>query len=103
MRQFEYNFEGDDLPDQDEAEFFYEINSPHAMHGFPYGSMPMGFMEDSGFNHQLLSTAIQVCEKSWFWRFRSLESKLETIIKAYTILQRLTEIDFEEDEEDADL
>lgn len=102
MRQFEYNFEGDDFPDQDEAEFFYEITTPHAMHGLPYASLPMGFLENPGFNHQLLSTAIQICEKSWFWRFRTLKSKLETIVKAYTVLQKLTEIDFEE-EEDADL
>ena len=104
MRQFEYNFEGDDFPEQDEAEFFYEIATPHPMAGMPFSPFPMGFVEMGGFNHQLLSTALQICEKSWFWRFRTLRSKLEMLIKTYTVLHKLTEIDFgESEEEDADL
>lgn len=103
MRQFEYNFEGDDFSEQDEGEFFYEMGAPYSLTGMPFSSFPMGFVEMGGLNHQLLSTALQICERSWFWRFKTLKKKLEMLIKTYTVLHKLTEIDFGESEEDADL
>lgn len=42
-------------------------------------------------NHRALRTAIRVCEKSWFWRFYSLDTRLKKIDRAYKKVRKLEE------------
>lgn len=42
-------------------------------------------------NHRILRTAIKVCERSFWWRFRSLNTRLKMIATAYKKLKRLEE------------
>lgn len=42
-------------------------------------------------NQRLLRAAIQVCEKSVFWRFKSVDSKLRKITKMYLTMKTLVE------------
>lgn len=94
MRNFEF-FDGEDAPEQEEAEFFYEIE-PIA--GFGGNAFPVELL-NANYNTQLLSTAISICEKSWLWRFRGLPKKLELIMKAYIVLQQLMEHETEQETE----
>lgn len=42
-------------------------------------------------NQGLISKAISIAEKSWFWSFRSTKSKMKEIEEIYQQLLRLTE------------
>ena len=86
MREFHFDND-EDFQDQEEAEFLYEVEPPM----FGTGQMFPVDLITSNFNHQTLATAIQICEKSWFWRFKTLKKKLESIIQTYVVLQELFE------------
>ena len=51
-------------------------------------------------NQKLLAESIKMLEKSWFWRFRSVETKLTMIRKTYEELTRLMEEVAKKGEED---
>lgn len=92
MRNFDF-YDGDELPEQDEAEFFYEIDPIAGFGGSPFPVELLG----ANYNTQLLSTAISICEKNWLWKFKSLPKKLELIMKAYIVLQQLMESEQEKE------
>lgn len=43
----------------------------------------------SDLNQRLLESTIKLLEKSWFWRFKSIEIKLEMIESVYVQLSKL--------------
>lgn len=51
--------------------------------------LAMGPTIDS--SHNLLSCAIRLCEKSWFWFFLGTSSRLSVLEKAYKTVKRMTE------------
>jgi hypothetical protein len=48
---------------------------------------------ETDLNQRLLFKAIKMLEKSWFWQFRSEETKLKLISQAYSIMKNLTKKD----------
>jgi len=60
-------------------------------------------------NFAVLNKAIKYLEKkTWFWRFKSLQTKLNLIVETYQTFKALVDIDIsryqeEEESEDADL
>lgn len=48
-------------------------------------------------NHRILRAAVRVCEKSFWWRFLSIDTRLKHIDATYKHLKKLEE---EEEEED---
>lgn len=40
-------------------------------------------------NQQLLQTVINMLSKSWFWKFKSYEKKIEIISDTYTIMKEI--------------
>lgn len=53
-------------------------------------------------NQHLLSKAIEIAQKSWFWCFKSAEAKMDEIEVIYKKLQKITNEEEKEDE-DADV
>ena len=51
-------------------------------------------------NQHLLSKAIEIAEKSWFWCFRSSDYKMKEIEAIYKRLVKLTADESEEEKED---
>lgn len=47
----------------------------------------------------ILSSAIKICERSWFWRFRGVSSKINMISDAFQSLKNL----IEREDEDAEV
>lgn len=57
-------------------------------------------------NYLILNKSIKYLEKSWFWRFKSLKTKLNLIIETYQTFKTLIDLDIQrnqEEEKDADL
>lgn len=50
-------------------------------------------------DHHLLEKAMEIAQRSWFWRFRSEKSKMKKITFVYSWLQEMIE-DEDEPEED---
>ncbi len=82
-----FNFEEDD---EDDDEEYYEESEEMSMdmdfedHLLAMTHFPME-------NDNLLPSAIQVCEKSLFWRFRSLSYKVKKIRMVYLALKDFIE------------
>ncbi len=57
-------------------------------------------------NYAILGKTVKYLEKTWFWRFKSLKTKLDLIVETYQTFKTLVDIDssqYDEDEDDADL
>ena len=58
-------------------------------------------------NFAVLAKAVKYLEKTWFWRFKSLQTKLNLIVETYQTFKALVDIDVsryqEEESENADL
>jgi hypothetical protein len=70
----EENEEEHSLSEQEYAEFLQQMQIQLA---------------ESDLNQKLLSKSIRVLEKSFFWRFRLMETKLRLIARVYKSLQKL--------------
>ncbi|NIQ16891.1 MAG: hypothetical protein GTO02_21660, partial [Candidatus Dadabacteria bacterium] len=54
-------------------------------------------------NYAVLTRAIQYLEKSWFWRFKSTDTKLNLIVETYQTFKALVDIDSQHyDEEESE-
>ena len=42
-------------------------------------------------NQRMLTDTIAMCQKSWFWKFKSMKNKLKEIGMAYKFFQKLTD------------
>ena len=62
------------VSEQDYAEFLQQMQIQLAEHDL---------------NQKLLAKSIKILERSFFWRFRSVETKLRLITRVYTSLQKL--------------
>lgn len=94
MRQFNYdeneehhrrevdNFFGDDL---EKDEFEAVLKEEQAALDLQYKLVRQEL------NHRLLRTAVRLAEKSFWWRFYSLATRLSMIDKAYKKLKKLEE------------
>lgn len=101
-------FESEDFDDQEEVNNFFDMNSDEDGDGFPrdpdeltdeeYEEMmqrqdAINIMQlelvSEELNQRLLSTAARICEKSWFWKFRSHQTQLKMIKKTYIALNRM--------------
>jgi len=106
MRQFEYNFEGDEYSNHDEEmhQQFEEDDDDTIYGDDTYSDMDYEMIdslinyekEQDDLNKELLNAAVRICEKGIFWRFRTLKKKMEMITEAYIVLTQLMEIDLGE-------
>ena len=90
MRRFYLGNEGNSEEEDDEDDDFDE--SKFMMPG------PSEFITMAGFDNidqQLLSCSIKICEGSFFWRFKGIESRLNMVEKVFERLRKLTEGDFD--------
>lgn len=53
-------------------------------------------------NQKVLTAAIRLCEKTLFWRFRSIKTKLRMLDFIYKNLLELLKADSDEEEEEGD-
>lgn len=51
-------------------------------------------------NYKVLAKAIRYSEKNWFWRLKSAQSKLNSIVEAYQTFKALVDIDIQYDDEE---
>ena len=91
MRRFHYD-ENDDFQDDVDGFFADEIDFDENdyMGDEMMDEVSINFVSYD-LNQRLLRAAIQICEKSVFWRFKSIDSKLEAITKVYLSLKTLAE------------
>lgn len=89
MRRFdEYNSDDDEVhnffdaedDDEEPGEFEFDPTVLEMMH--------LDLMSD-GLNQRLLYTAMEIAQRSWFWRFRSEKYKVLKISQIYTTLDHL--------------
>jgi len=81
-------FEEDDFYYEDEEEEFLSEVEP--MFGLPAGIMEqwksVETQNEQTINTQILNQAMLLCQMSWFWKFRNINSKLKMIIETYYAL-----------------
>jgi len=86
MRRFYFGDEDED--DEEDAKF-----------SFPDPSEFIAMTQFEDPNNFILSSAIKLCEKSWFWKFRGISSKINMISDAFQSLKNL----IEREDEDAEV
>jgi hypothetical protein len=62
-------------------------------------------MFEMNFNARILEMAIELSQKSWLWRFRSIKKKTEIVNKAYQLLSVIltpNELSFETSDDETD-
>lgn len=98
MRRF--NYEDNDEYREDVDKFFSEDMGGQSDNLDDYRKImeSESFFEDvqvtvvyRDLNHRLLRAAVRVCEKSFWWRFRSLDTRLKQINAVYEQLKKLEE------------
>jgi hypothetical protein len=82
MKRFDFNNEPNDEPfDEEDDEKMEEVSGPEVIQEFIDG---IGLdLVDKQLRIELYKTAERICRQEWFWRFRSVSSKLKRIDKAY--------------------
>jgi hypothetical protein len=45
-------------------------------------------------NYSILRKSIAYCEKTWFWRFKTFQTKLNLIVSVYQTFKAMIDIDF---------
>lgn len=97
MRRFYLGNEGNHEEEDDDEDGDFD-ESKFMMPG------PSEFITMTGFDNvdqQLLSCSIKICEGSFFWRFKGIESRLNMVEKVFERLKKLTEGDFDAEIRDA--
>jgi len=82
--------DGDDFDDFDDFENFdYKnlLNQQNALEGFHLHLL------EKKISDRILNRSIRVCEKSFFWRFYSINSKISTISRVYENFINLLKIE----------
>lgn len=93
--------DSDDFEDDDD-QFNYENDFDDSNISFS-GAVPTDMLnnwkllevslEERQINYKVLKQVIKMLEKSWFWRFRSLQSQIRMIYDAYHALSNLVTIE----------
>jgi hypothetical protein len=93
--QFHFENEFDDGYEE-----FEEGEEEHVAYIDSEGLVNMMHMDlaQSELNQHILGKAIELAQQSFFWRFKSMPSKLKEIKKVYRQLIRMTEEEEEEEE-----
>lgn len=81
--------DGEDMIDQETLEYLERREAVDLMQ--------LGLLQ-SGLNQKLLNKTIKMLEKSWFWRFRSQQNKLNLINETYKKLNYIITVKPQEDE-----
>ncbi len=50
-------------------------------------------------NYAVLAKTIRYLEKSWFWRFKSKQKRLNLIVETYQVFKALIDIDISQDQD----
>lgn len=77
-------FGGDDDGQEEEVEFIQYVGKEDLISSIQ--DMEMFEME---FNGKVLQMAVDMAEKTWLWRFRSVEKKIAIIQKTYDALNAI--------------
>lgn len=72
MRRFNFGEEDEEEDYEDDEKFIHGAFSQ-----FPFE------------NESLISSAIKICESSFFWKFYSIDKKLKILKKTYDFLEKL--------------
>jgi len=94
--EHQFNFE-DGIYDDDEDEGNEEANVAYISTDDFVEMMHMDLAQTE-LNQHLLGKAIDIAQQSFFWRFRSTVSKMQTIKRIYRELLEMTEKDDEGEE-----
>ena len=78
MKRFNFGYEEDNEEDYEDEEKFMQGPDFFSMAQFPE-------------NDNLISSAIKICENSFFWKFYSIEKKSKLIKKTYIFLEKLVD------------
>jgi len=83
-----YDFDEDE--DNDDVEKFFEEGrnddeEPDPVYA-PFFDEEEGYLDT---DIEMMHIALRMCEKSWFWRFRSLKAKLTLVATTYATLKRI--------------
>ncbi len=110
MRRFDYedeDFKDEDFPDMDgvdddelSAEYIQILEKRELIEAIRLQ------LAQKELNYSILTKSIKYLEKSWFWRFKSVKTKLNLIIETYQTFKVLVDIDiskYQEEEQDADV
>lgn len=85
-----------------EHEFFESLNDEEMLNELENEALsfidPEGVMQvmnidiaQGEFKHHLVSKAVEICEKSFFWRFKNINRKMREIHTVYEWLRLMTE------------
>lgn len=85
MRRFDFEENNDE--NKDDVDKFFDENNEDDISDM---QIELSFAYRD-LNQKLLSNVIQVCQKSFFWRFYSLTTRLMIIRVAYENLKKLEE------------
>ena len=93
MRNFFNDFDNN----EDELEFFI----PQGEEGVPLDRLFVDLFQSGldTYNLKMLELSVDIASKSFFWRFKSVEKKLKTIITIYKSLSFIMNEDLIGDEE----
>jgi len=85
MRHYDYD---EDEENEDVDKFFEENRNddeePEPVYADIFGEE--GFVDT---DIEMLHIALRMCERSWFWRFRSFKTKLTLVATTYATLKRI--------------
>jgi len=100
MSRFQFNeddfdYDDDDLSFEDEQEELLDqiyMLYPQNQNTNQYLQIAQAGLAAMELNHKMVRLAIEVAAKSWFWRWRRLDKKLDMIAKTYRKLSTLLEV-----------
>lgn len=91
-----FDFEDDEENDDEEEDIFDEGSNPMTPKEYRELLAEERALEQEtveleylGIGNKLMREAVRVCEKSFFWKFYGLQTRLDMISKAYTRLKNI--------------
>ncbi len=81
------HYEGEDDAQKQEVEHFFEEQDDQDR----YIEMMQAGLASKDIDQRLLDISLRILEKSFFWRFRSTQSKLKKVLEVYFTLNQILE------------
>lgn len=105
MKRFDYEENEDDdlFPDTDDDEYDEEVLNAEYIKVLEKRELVEAIklqLMQRDLNSSILADTIKYLEKSWFWKFKSRQKKLELIMETYQLFKTLVDIDSQEDQDE---
>lgn len=88
------HYEGEDDAQKQELEHFFEEEDEQGR----YIDMMQAGLMSKDVDQKLMDISLRIVEKSFFWRFRSTNSKLKKVLEVYYTLNHILESEVETEE-----